>query len=171
MKLSARARQAVRLMMELHRYGGEEKAVSLRSVSEAAGTSTKLLEQLVIGLKSHGLLIGVCGRRGGYLLARPADDISVGDVLRSVIGPLDVAIREDDDPARRDEEPKECRLMWLLLRKQIEDVLDSTTVADLSDADWAREVREMLSEPRPSRVRQRRGASRPWNAPPLYAGG
>ncbi len=171
MKLSARARQAVRLMMELHRNGGEEVAVSLRSVSQATGSSPKLLEQLVIGLKSHGLLRGVCGRRGGYLLARPADEISVGDVLRSVIGPLDLAIREADEPACRAGEPVESSLMWLLLRKRIEDLLDSYTVADLSDEEWARDVRDMLAEPRPSRVRQRPVEEAPWAAPPLYAGG
>ncbi len=151
-------------MMELHRHGGEHRAVSLRSVAEATGLSSKLLEQLVIGLKSHGLLLGVCGRHGGYRLARPADEILVGEVLRSVIGPLDMAIRGGDAPC-------ESNLMWLLLRKRIEELLDAYTVADLSDEDWARDVREMLREPRPSRVRQRCVEGRPWSQVPLYGGG
>ena len=77
----------------------ESDAVSIQSIAERQGISESYLEQLVRLLKKAGLVTSVRGAGGGYRLARPASDISVGDVLRALEGNLDAvscaAFQED----------------------------------------------------------------------------
>lgn len=147
MKLSSRARHAVRLMLEVHRRGGRDKPVKLADISKVGGVSTQFLGQLAIALKTHGLLRGICGRNGGYLLGRPAEEITIGDVLRSVIGPIDLSVCAADVEICMSGDFCDCRLMWRLLRKQIHELLEAHTIADLATEDWRRRVRaELLDE-------------------------
>lgn len=147
MRLSSGARHAVRLMVEVHRRGGGNKPVTLAEVSKVTGVTIKFLEQVVIALKSDGLLRGVCGRNGGYLLGRSADEITVGDVLDSVIGPIDLAECATDDALTEGDDVCACRLMWRLLRRRMYDVLDGHTIADLASHRWRRSIqRELVDE-------------------------
>ena len=69
-------------MIDLALYSDEE-AVSIQSISARQNISDNYLEQLVRKLKKEGLVVSVRGAQGGYKLARPAEEISVGDVLRA----------------------------------------------------------------------------------------
>jgi Rrf2 family cysteine metabolism transcriptional repressor len=136
----------VRLMHEVHLRGGRDKPVKLADVSKATGVSLKFLGQLVISLKTHGLLRGICGRNGGYVLGREAEEITIGDVLRSVIGPIDLSVCASDSNICMSGEFCESRLMWRLLRQQIHHLLDAHTVADLANEEWRERVRGELVE-------------------------
>ncbi|MBW2528909.1 MAG: Rrf2 family transcriptional regulator [Deltaproteobacteria bacterium] len=144
MKLSARARNAVRLMLEVHRRGGRDRPVKVGDVSKATGVSPRFLGQVAMSLKTHGLLRGVCGRNGGYLLGRRAEEITVGDVLRAVIGPIDIAVCAADENVCVDGEVCETSLMWRLLRQHIHALLDAHTVADLACDQWKDRVQGEL---------------------------
>ena len=85
MKLSARARYAVRLMVELLRNGGVDGPVQLSEIARLTGISRSFLEQLAIALKNHGLLYGICGRKGGYVIARPADEITLRHIIVAAV--------------------------------------------------------------------------------------
>lgn len=76
--LPNRARLAVSAMIDIARAG---KPVPLREVSERTGISLSYLEQLVAALRLHKLLNAVQGRCGGYNLARPADSISIAEIV------------------------------------------------------------------------------------------
>ena len=144
MKLSSRSKHAVRLVLEVARRGGTATPVCLSEISSVSGTSRRFLEQLAIVLKRHSLICGVSGRNGGYVLARPADQITIGDVLRAAIGPIDLASCTADRDICMSSEFCECRLVWMLLKQHIHQVLDLYTFADILDKDWIGSVSEEI---------------------------
>ncbi|MCP4606018.1 MAG: Rrf2 family transcriptional regulator [Proteobacteria bacterium] len=144
MKISSRARHAVRLILEISRLGDGSNPVQLSEVAKITGLSRRFLEQLCILLKSHSLLIGVCGRNGGYLLARPSIEITIGDVLRAVIGPINLAVCAGDPTVCLSSEFCSSRMVWELLQKRINEVLDEYTIADLLDSKKMGSLRAQL---------------------------
>ena len=87
MKLSTKGRYGLRALIDLAQYS-EEEAVSISSISARQNISESYLEQLVARLRKAGLVMSIRGAQGGYRLARPADSISVGDILRALEGDL-----------------------------------------------------------------------------------
>ena len=84
MLISTKGRYALRLMVYIASAPGRK--VALREVSENEGISPKYLEQLARDMVAGNLLNSVRGHGGGYLLAQPAEEITVGDVLRAAEG-------------------------------------------------------------------------------------
>ena len=87
MKLSTKGRYGLRALIDLAVHS-EEEAVSISSIAARQNISESYLEQLVAMLRRAGLVISIRGAGGGYKLGKPADDISVGDILRSLEGNL-----------------------------------------------------------------------------------
>ncbi len=144
MKISSRARHAVRLMLEIARMSDGKTPVQLTEVSNLTGLSRRFLEQLTIALKSHSLLQGVCGRSGGYLLARPSSEISVGNVFVAVTGPVNLANCANSPETCEGSDLCESRLVWALLQQRMKSVLDDCTIADLLNAKWKKTIQEEL---------------------------
>lgn len=111
-------------MMDLAaRFG--EKPISLKSVAERHNLSEHYLEQLVAPLRNAGLVKSVRGAYGGYKLSRSPEEITAGDVIRVLEGPISpVEFNEEEDPGRRE--------LWRRIRDAIAEVLDNTTLADLN---------------------------------------
>jgi Rrf2 family protein len=138
MKLSTRARYALRMMLDVAKYGVNGEPVSLTAVAERTDISRAYLEQVALGLRAARLLRGVSGRRGGYRLAAPPTEITVGQVLEASIGPICVVdCLEEADLCPRSEYC-ECRLVYGLINDRIAEVLQSYTLADLLDPSWVR---------------------------------
>lgn len=112
---------------------GQEGPVSLKSVAQRKGLSDHYLEQLIAPLRNAGLVKSVRGAYGGYVLARPADQISTGEVLRILEGPITIV---DDAGDGLD-------AFWSRLRASVEQVLDTTSVADLIDL-WGKQGHESI---------------------------
>lgn len=110
-------------MMELaSKYG--EGPTSLKSIAEKHQLSEHYLEQLIAPLRNAGLVKSIRGAYGGYILSRLPEEISSGDVIRVLEGPISpVDFTEEDDPAKRD--------LWIRIKDSIAGVLDSTTLANL----------------------------------------
>ncbi len=89
MKLSTKGRYGLRAMLDLAVNGGEQELISLGSIAARQKISEAYLEQLMAKLKKAGLVNSFRGAQGGYELARPASEISVGDILRALEGNLD----------------------------------------------------------------------------------
>ena len=85
MKLSTRARYGLKALIDLGLHSANE-AISLQSIAERQDISTSYLEQLMAMLKKAGLVKSSRGAYGGYQLGKPADEISVGEVLRVLEG-------------------------------------------------------------------------------------
>ena len=84
MLVTTKGRYAMRLMIYIANF--HDRKVALREVAENENISLKYLEQLAHDLVAANLLKCVRGHGGGYLLARPAEDISAGDILRAAEG-------------------------------------------------------------------------------------
>ena len=87
MKLSTRSRYGTRLMVDLARRF-TEGPIPLAEIAKRQDLSAKYLEQLIILLKGAGLIRSSRGRRGGYMLARKPDQISVGEIVEALEGKL-----------------------------------------------------------------------------------
>lgn len=110
-------------MMELAAKFGEGP-ISLKSIAEKNQLSEHYLEQLVAPLRNAGLVKSIRGAYGGYILSKEPSEITSGDIIRILEGPISpVDFTEEDDPAKRN--------LWLRIRDSIADVLDSTTLEHL----------------------------------------
>jgi Rrf2 family iron-sulfur cluster assembly transcriptional regulator len=83
MKLSTKARYAITAMMDLALHENE-RTVTLAEISQYQGISLSYLEQLFAKLRSKGLVSGVRGPGGGYRLSKPADEISLTQIVRAI---------------------------------------------------------------------------------------
>jgi len=120
LKISTKGRYGLTIMMELATKFGEGPT-SLKSIAEKHGLSEHYLEQLVAPLRNAGLVKSIRGAYGGYILSKAPEELTAGDVIRVLEGPISpVDFTEEDDPAKRD--------LWLRIRDSIAEVLDSTTL-------------------------------------------
>ncbi|MGO5051357.1 RrF2 family transcriptional regulator [Lachnospiraceae bacterium LCP25S3_G4] len=88
MKLSTKGRYGLRALIDLAQYS-EVEPVSISSISARQGISERYLEQLMSMLKKAGIIKSIRGAGGGYVLAKEANDISAGDILRALEGTLE----------------------------------------------------------------------------------
>ncbi|SHE78213.1 transcriptional regulator, BadM/Rrf2 family [Seinonella peptonophila] len=123
MKISTKGRYGLTIMMDLaSNYGNGP--VPLKSVAERHDLSEHYLEQLIAPLRNAGLVRSVRGAYGGYKLAKSPEEITAGDIIRVLEGPLrPVDFEEEENAARRD--------LWKRLRDAIRQELDTTTLAHL----------------------------------------
>jgi len=133
MRVSSRGRYGVRAMLELARTYGSGP-VTLRKIAESQHISAAYLGQIVGPLRRAGLLTSVRGAQGGYVLAREPQDITLGEVIRAIEGPIAPSrcVSENWRPGDCErEESCSARRLWMGLRDSITRELDSTTLADL----------------------------------------
>jgi Rrf2 family protein len=85
--LSQKGRYALRALLVLAEQG-ENEPMMIADIAREAGVPRKFLEQILLDLKRRGILRSLRGRSGGYMLGRPAKDISFADIIRETDGPL-----------------------------------------------------------------------------------
>ena len=136
MKLSTRARYALRAMVEITRRSDSTRPVSLEKVANATHISRRHPEQLAMALKGASLIRSVSGRRGGYFLSRPADEIRIAQVVEAAIGPINVVECVDLPETCPRSDACACRVIYLMINKRIKEVLDEFSLADLADEAW-----------------------------------
>ena len=132
MRLSAKGRYAVMAMADLARHGGE-RAVCLADIAERQEISLAYLEQLFARLRRSGLVTSVRGPGGGYRLARPAEDISVGSVVAAVDEPLHATRCDAESGVGCLSKGDRCAThhLWQALGDEIEQFLEGVTLADV----------------------------------------
>jgi len=138
MRLTTRARYALRLMLDVARNGEDGSPVSLASVSERTGISRGYLEQLALALRNSRLVRGVAGRHGGYRLSEVPSDITIGQIVEASIGPVCLVDCLEDPMTCPRAEFCECRIVYSLINERISEVLQEYTLADLLDPSWVR---------------------------------
>ncbi|WP_026672428.1 cysteine metabolism transcriptional regulator CymR [Alkalihalobacterium bogoriense] len=125
MKISTKGRYGLTIMMALAKKSGEGP-ISLKSIAKDHDLSEHYLEQLIAPLRNASLVKSVRGAYGGYMLAKEANQITAGDIIRVLEGPISpVEVMDDEEPAKRD--------LWIKIRDAVKDVLDSTTLEDLAN--------------------------------------
>ncbi|MBN1230748.1 MAG: Rrf2 family transcriptional regulator [Anaerolineales bacterium] len=135
MKLSKRGEYGMRALIYLATAEEKTSIVSIKDIAEHEKIPLKFLEQILLTLKNAGLLQSKMGVGGGYYLARPIDEITLGHIERVLDGPL-APIRCVSQMAYEpcgcpDERTCGLRLVMLEVRNAISDILDNTTLADV----------------------------------------
>jgi Rrf2 family protein len=144
MKLSAKADYAARAAAEL--ASAPDAPVTADRIAEAQGIPVKFLETILLELKHAGIVRSQRGPVGGYQLARPAEQISVADVIRAVDGPL-VFVRGTRPPDLTYDGAAEPLLtVWVALRASVRSVLESVTLADLASGELPEAVRLLAAD-------------------------
>ena len=128
MRVSAKVDYALRAMLELAAAGGLVKGEQLAT---AQGIPQKFLESILIDLRHAELVASRRGVEGGYALARPAERISVADVIRAVEGPIATVRGARPEDVEYVGAAAGLRPVWLDLRSAMRDVLEQTTLADV----------------------------------------
>jgi Rrf2 family transcriptional regulator, iron-sulfur cluster assembly transcription factor len=131
MRLSARARYALRLMIDLAENPGTQ--VSLRDVAARQRISKRYLEQVAVGLRNANLVITSAGRGGGYSLPRPAAQIAVLEIIVAAVGPLDVVRCVDAPQICSSSVACASRRLWARLNQQIKKALGEVPLSELCD--------------------------------------
>lgn len=133
MKLSTKGRYGLRALIDLavHSCGGIP--VSITSISDRQDLSERYLEQLMAMLKKAGLVRSVRGAGGGYMLARRAEEISVGDVLRALEGKLDPVDCAGLDPGGGCQAADSCvtKYVWKRINESINRTVDEIRLDQL----------------------------------------
>lgn len=129
MRISARTKYGIRLMMNLARNYGQGYSL-LKNIAKSEGISEKYLSLIVIPLKSTGFLSTIRGSRGGYMLARPPSEISIKNIMDTLEEDLNLLERIKKEEYISPSE-KISRDLWLGLGDRIKNYLDSITLKDL----------------------------------------
>ncbi|HYE31293.1 MAG TPA: Rrf2 family transcriptional regulator [Methylomirabilota bacterium] len=128
MKLSVKSDYAARAVLGLARRYSLGSSVRAEDLAAEQGISGNYLVQILIELKAQRIVKSQRGKEGGYLLARPPGEITLGEIIRSVHGQI------FDTPALTDAHcPPELRMAWKRLQKALDDTADAITLQQLLD--------------------------------------
>ena len=146
MRVSAKADYAVRAAIELAAAG--EGPVKGDRIAEAQDIPLRFLENILGELKHAGLVQSQRGQEGGYWLNRSADEITLAEIIRVVEGPL-VGVRgqRPDEVVYDGTAGDALQRVWIALRANIREVLESVTLADLVAGELPTVVLELTERP------------------------
>lgn len=128
MKLSTRSRYGTRMMLDLAKHFNDGP-VQISEISRRENLSVKYLEQLVIPLKKAGFIKSVRGPKGGHMLNRDADRITIGDIIRILEGGIDLCNCVENPESCDRTEHCLTRNIWKEATKAMVDKLDSVTLS------------------------------------------
>ncbi|WP_050615873.1 cysteine metabolism transcriptional regulator CymR [Bacillus testis] len=125
MKISTKGRYGLTIMIELAKKHGEGPT-SLKLIAQNNNLSEHYLEQLIAPLRNAGLVKSIRGAYGGYILAKNPDQITSGDIIRVLEGPISIVEGiENEEPAKRE--------LWQRISDAVKEVLDKTSLEDLAN--------------------------------------
>lgn len=132
MKLSTRARYGLKALIDLG-VNSVNDTVSLQSIAQRQQISVSYLEQLMAMLKKAGLVKSSRGAYGGYQLGKPANEISVGDVLRVLEGSLDAASCPgiENDGSCHGSDVCVAKIVWQRINDSITNAVDTLMLDQL----------------------------------------
>jgi Rrf2 family protein len=133
--LSKKTQYSLRALYALSREGGT-KPLLIEKMSREQAIPRKFLEQILLKLKSGGLVQSKKGKGGGYMLARAPESVTLGEVIRMIEGPLaplpcasETAYRKCDECV--DDRFCGTRIVMREVRNAMAEILDRTTLADV----------------------------------------
>ena len=131
MKLSTKGRYGLRAMIDLADYS-EEMPQSIACIAARQSISDSYLEQLMAKLKKAGLITSIRGAQGGYVLAKPSKEISVGDILRALedLSPVN-CVGLKGEQACGGSDTCVTRNVWKRMDDSIQHAVDSIFLSEL----------------------------------------
>jgi len=146
MRISAKVDYAVRAAVQLA-AASDERPTKGDAIAQAQGIPVKFLENILGDLRHAGLVRSQRGADGGYWLNRPANEISVADIIRAVEGPLasvrgqrpeDIAYAGPAEPLSK---------VWIAVRASLRSVAEHVTLADIASGELPEHVATLASDP------------------------
>lgn len=135
MRVPAKVDYAVRAAVQLaaaHAEAEEPRPVKALALAEAQDIPLKFLENILQGLRQAGLIESRRGPEGGHLLARPASEIAIADVIRAIDGPLAGVGGRRPDELTFHGTAEPLQDVWIAVRSSLRRVLEHVTLADVA---------------------------------------
>ncbi len=127
MRISAKGEYAIKAMVDLALHDGQDLQ-PIQDIAARQAIPQRYLEQVLLQLKRSGFLYARRGSAGGYRLSRPAEEITVGALLRAVDGP---PAGPDARRGGRGEDAAGLHELWQEIAEAVASVVDRTTLDDL----------------------------------------
>ena len=144
MRISAKADYAVRAAVELATGDGPVKG---DHIAQSQEIPLKFLENILIEMRHHGLVRSQRGREGGYWLAKPADEITIADVVRAVEGPLAHVRGEPPEEVHYAPPAEALEQVWIAVRANLRAVVEHVTVADVASGSLPDDIAKLAKDP------------------------
>ena len=162
MRVSAKADYAVRAMVQLAGLGASEaEPATGEALAVAQAIPLRFLENILGELRAHGMVQSKRGSEGGYWLGRAADDITIAEIIRAVEGPLATVRGEAPDELEYPGGSAPLQQVWLALRANIRQVLESVTLADVVAGTLPEPIGTLAEHPEATQTREPRFLRRP----------
>ena len=130
MKLSTRSRYGARILVDLARHN-DQGPIQIGEISKRQDISVKYLEQLIRPLKQASIVTSVRGPKGGHLLAKDPEDITLGQIVRLFEGQTELVECISNPEQCNMSDDCQVRLAWKEATRVLYEKLDSTTISDL----------------------------------------
>ncbi len=148
MQVTAKTDYALRAAAELARAAADESGpIKGEWISDAQGIPKKFMENILHDLKRAGIVRTRRGASGGYWLARPADEVSLAEVIRAVEGPLAHVRGEWPEEVEYAGAAEALQEVWIAVRANLRAVLESVTLADIADGHLPQPVTALTRDP------------------------
>jgi Rrf2 family protein len=144
-KVTAKAEYAVRAMLELATT--EESLLKGERIARSQGIPLKFLENILVDLRHADLVHAQRGAEGGYRLAREPAQITLGQVIRAVEGPLASVRGEPPERMAYAGSSENLQRVWIAVRASLRAVLDDLTLADVVAGRMPEHVRRLTEAP------------------------
>ena len=144
-RISAKADYAVRAALEL--AAATDPPVKGERLAEAQGIPLKFLENILGDLRHAGIVRSQRGADGGYWLARPADQITVADVIRAVEGPLASVRGGPPEDVAYAGAAESLASVWIAVRASLRSVVERVTLADVAAGRLPARVAKLAEDP------------------------
>ncbi|MGI5491701.1 RrF2 family transcriptional regulator [Microtetraspora malaysiensis] len=145
MRLSARVDYALRAAAELAAAG--EGPTTVGELAKGQEMPPKYLENILLQMRRAGLVRGQRGPEGGYVLARPADQISLADVIRAVDGPLANVRGERPEHVGYTGAAEALQRVWIALRASERAILEEVNLEQIAKGELPQKVTDLASDP------------------------
>ena len=145
MRVSAKTDYAVRALLELAVAG--DGPVKGERLAESQAIPLKFLENILTDLRHAGIIRAQRGAEGGYWLARDPGDVTVGEVIRAVDGPLASVRGEAPENVAYEGAAQNLRTVWVALRASMRSVVDEVTLEDVVNDRLPSRVRRLTESP------------------------
>jgi Rrf2 family protein len=144
-QISAKADYAVRAMLELAAHGPD--LVKANVLIDHQGLPRKFVETILVELRRAELVCSHRGAEGGYTLARPANTISLGSIIRAVDGPLAEVRGQRPHEVDCGGAAQHLPEVWVAARASLRRVLDETSLAHVLSGKLPTHVRRLADSP------------------------
>jgi len=142
--ISAKIDYALRALCTL---ASDERAQTADQLAEAQGMPVRFLRAILNELRRAGIVTSHRGNEGGYQLARPAEQITVGDVFRRLEGPLAEVRGLRPEVAHYDAAAANLQTLWVAVRACLREVLDEITIADVVSGRLPAHISALVAKP------------------------